>query len=213
MKLKKIIGISVLAVVVIAGIFGVINLDKNSDENVFNGPKLISSKVLGDDGKLNAFMDNIGFDNIRELSNYSDVVVIGEVIKKTNKSRNLSRNPKNIELDAEDEITMSQEYKFKVSNWIKGTGSEIIDIVYSDYTEIKTTGVKFVRDPDTLIPNTKYVLFLNKGIEDTYYGSAQPWQFKIVSDKIKVSSNIGDFEIKDLKKFTLDELIKIVTEQ
>lgn len=225
-KTGILIGIFACVVIVIS-IFTSISLNSKKNKET-SSSRLVGVTAQNKDGSIIIKKDSISYDTIKALSSQSDVVVKGKVIEKSNKSRNLAKNPLNPTEDAKDRKTTSQEYKFDVANWLKGNGSNVIDIVYPEYT-VLSSGEKISEENEPLNEGREYILFLNLGVENTYYGSAEPWQFKIKSNekvqntqktnsadsansrrKVEIITRAENVKIKDMKNMTVEEIESIV---
>jgi hypothetical protein len=172
-------------------------------------PNFLTYTSLSDNSEDVIVSDYVTCDTIKDLSKESDCIVVGEVVKKSQNSRNLAKDPQNPKEYAKDWKCMSQEYEFKVSQWLKANGDNNISIVYPEYSELNS-GSKIDEYGISLEPSQKYVLFLKNGIEETYYGAAEPWQFKIVSGNVQIASKTENVKIRDLKKMTEEELLDLL---
>lgn len=223
---KKIIGIAIIVAAMstaVAAYTFLINGNDESKKTLNERKGLISGiTIIQHDKKQTKTFhyDVLAFDNIKDLVNESKCIVVGDVIKKSSNTRNLSRDIDNPNEEAKDRKCMSQEYEFKVLKWLKGSGKDSISIVYPDYV-IDKQGTE-PGSSVSLKEGKRYVLFLTNGIEDTYCAPAEPWQFRISSKTdnnymsnsdvgITIDTNLDGFEkMKDLKEMKLSELISVI---
>lgn len=205
MLITKRISIAFFVVILAATIPAFIVVNHNTKDS--GEPNFISHTTISDNLGNTVISDYEAYDTIKDLSKESDCIVVGEVIKMSNNSRNLAKDPKNPKEDAKDWKCMSQEYDFQISQWLKGNGENNISIVYPGTTELSSEAK--IESSNPLEPGQKYILFLKNGVEGTYYGTAEPWQFKIVSENIQVVS-IEDVQIRDLKEMTEANLLNLL---
>ena len=144
---------------------------------------LKSISTTPDGTTLTLFSDVIVFTTIEALTRNSESVVVGTVIRPES-SRNTARDPLDPSKEASDRVTMSQEYAFKVGEWIKGTGGSEIRIVYPQYTIMKD-GSRFEIPYPALKTGSRYVLFVREGIPGTRSPVAEPWQFLLSNGQSK----------------------------
>lgn len=129
------------------------------------------------------FTDVRAFADITALTRNSESIVVGTVVK-SESSRNTAQDPLDPSKEASDRITMSQEYLFKVEEWVKGTGASQIRVAYPQYTILKG-GARFEQPYIPLKPGSRYVLFLREGIPCTHSPVAEPWQFLLTNGQSK----------------------------
>ncbi|NMB65093.1 hypothetical protein [Pelotomaculum propionicicum] len=210
MLISKKIPVVFLVLILVATIttFTIVNHNTKKSEE----PDFLSYTTLSDNSENVVVSDYDTRDTIKDLSKESDCIVVGEVVNRSQNSRNLAKDPKNPKEYAKDWKCMSQEYEFKVSQWLKGNGDNNISIVYPEYSELNDGSKIDEYGGISLEPGQKYVLFLKNGVEGTYYGAAEPWQFKITSGNVQIVSKTEYVKIRDLKKMTEGELLGLLTQ-
>lgn len=153
------------------------------------------------------FKDFPVFETVEAMTNEADLVVVGKVQAKAG-SRNLARNPLNPAEEAADRKLMSQEYEFIVETTLKGQEHKEILIVYPEFT-ILPSGEK---SPEPQVPlelGQRYVLSLKSGIEGTFYGIGEPWQFKLNAGQAQALSVLSVSEaLKAVDEASLIQQIK-----
>ncbi len=136
----------------------------------------------------------------------SDVIVVGH-FEDFIESWNMARNPKDISKSDDKMYVEGRLFSFVVDEYLKGEGDENIRVnlryKYQDIVD------EMYIEP---IPNEKIMLFLSKDkVFNNYYGTMQPFTFRVVEDTLEVKTNLKavEDEFKKNKITILDVIEKI----
>lgn len=134
------------------------------------------------------------------------MIIIGTVESKNqNGTRNLSRDPLDPTKESPNDQLVSQEYAVVVGQRLYGQSTDVINVVYGDYSI--TNGHTFKYPDAALDVGSSYVLFLQEGESGTYYGALDPWQFRLQSGKVIPVSSCDVIRIKEM---TEEDLLQTI---
>ncbi len=144
--------------------------------------------------------DYITLNSVSDLTQQSDIVVLGTVTQLEDEQFNTARNTRDPSQPASDLYIKGAIYDILVEQYLKGSGGSEIRILQSENITLPSTYSEgsTVNITDDFIPiavDGRYVFFLSKvesypdsPFPDLFSGTAEPYRFRIENGIAKVES-------------------------